>query len=259
LTQTHTSAEPTILGPLLLDTGILLLRSGASSNRIQIIIHRIASAYHNLTHVDIGPKSISLTLQPITGTALFNGTRNTPDYGVNFKLLSGIDMMSQNLATNQWTLSELKNELDKLKELPHYPRMLVLPAVALAGASFCYTFGGDVWEMGITFGATFCGLFVKQALIKKALNTYICTFLSALVAASFTGLFFNAGSDLQPEHAYATCILFLIPGVPLINFFLDLIAGNILYGLERGINALIHILSIALALSAAVFMFHFQL
>ena len=250
--------EPRSFGTLLLDIGIALLRAGASSNRINITLHRIASAYHFTPHFNIGPKTISLSLQSTEGQEIFNGSRTTPDYGINFKTLSGISTMSKALSEKQWQIQEIKNELDKLNGLPHYPRILILSVVALAGASFCFTLGGDAFEMAITFGATFFGLFIKQELVKKSFNTYACTFLSALTAALFIGGFYKAGLGLELEHAYATCVLFLIPGVPLINFFIDLIAGNILYGLERGVNALMHILAIAFALALAVFIYNFQ-
>ena len=256
--QEKNSAEPKSFGPLLLDIGIGLLRAGASSNRIGIILRRMAAAYQCKTHIDISPKSISLSLHAENEQVVFNGTRSTPDYGVNFKMISGISRMSWAVTENPWPLQEIKNEMDRLKSLPHYPRLIVLAVVALAGASFCYTFGGDAFEMSITFGATFCGLFVKQELVKKSFNTYICTFISALVAALFTGAFYKAGLGLQLEHAYATCVLFLIPGVPLINFFIDLIAGNILYGLDRGVNALMHAMAIAFGLAAAVFIYNFH-
>lgn len=224
-----------------------------------MMIQRISKTYHCIPHIDIGPRSISLSLQLTDGSEIFSGTRNTPDYGVNFKALSGIQTMSEAVSETQWSLTEIQDELNRLKTLPHYPRLLVLFVVASAGAAFCRIFGGDVFEMAITFGATFCGLFIKQELLKRSVNIYVCSFMSALTAALFTGGFYKMGLDLTLEHANATCILFLIPGVPLLNFFIDLLAGNILYGIERGINALIHIMFIALGLAASVYIYQFHL
>src|SRR4030095_10196644 len=117
-------------------------------------------------------------------------------------------------------VEELVNKVNKLQTLKHYPRFVILCFVSLAGAAFCYTFGGNFIEMIITFGATFCGLFVKQQLIKFAFNPYICTYLAALTASLFTGAFHVAGLTITLENAFSTCVLFLIPGVPLINSFI---------------------------------------
>ena len=50
----------------------------------------------------------------------------------------------------------------------------------------------------------------------------------------------------------------MIPGVALINAFTDLIEGEILNGIERGFNVLIHALAIAIALSTVMVIYNFQ-
>ena len=256
--QVPTFVDPRIFGPLLLDIGIALLTAGASSRRVRITMARIAEAYGYELHFDIGPKSISSTLHGSNAQEVFNGTRSTAALGVNFKIISGISRLSWTIAEKKLSLIEIRNELNRLLNLPRYPELVVLLVVGLAGAAFCYVFGGDAIEMLITFGATFCGLFVKQYLARKSFNPYFCTFLSALVAALFTGTFYKAGTDLQLEHAFATSVLFLIPGVPMINSFTDLIEGEILNGIERGFNVLIHALAIAFALSAVMVVYNFH-
>jgi uncharacterized membrane protein YjjP (DUF1212 family) len=134
--------------------------------------------------------------------------------------------------------------------------LVTLVAVSVAGAAFCYTFGGSYFEMLITFGATFFGLLTKQILVKKSVNAFICTYFSALAAALFIAIVYKVGPATQLEHAFSTCALFLIPGLPLINFIIDLLDGNILFGLERGINALIHAFAIALGLTTVLYIFN---
>jgi uncharacterized membrane protein YjjP (DUF1212 family) len=248
--------EPHEFGPLLLDIGAALLQSGASCNRILITMLRIADAYHYMTHVDISPKSITLTLQVNNEQSVFNGTRSISAQGVNFKIISGISRLSWSVVEKQWPIQQVSVEIDRLLNLPPYSRLVILSVVSLAGAAFCFTFGGSYPEMGITFGATFFGLFIKQELLKNKFNTYICTFLSALAAAFFTGVFYKLGTGMQLEHAFATSVLFLIPGVPLINSITDLIDGNILNGMERGINALLHAMAIAIGLATVMFIFN---
>ena len=140
--------------------------------------------------------------------------------------------------------------------LKAYSRFVILCFVSLEGAAFCYIFGGSFIEMIITFGATFCGLFVKQLLTKFAFNPYICTYLAALTASLFTGAFHVAGLPIALENAFSTCVLFLIPGVPLINSFTDLIDGNILNGLVRGMNALIFAMAIAFGLLTTMIIYN---
>lgn len=244
------------VGALLLDIGISLLNSGASCSRIRITMTRFALTYQYVPHIAIGPKSVSLTLNDKNGITIFNGIRSTPVQGVDFKIISGISRLSWAATKEKLSVEELKSEFYKLNVSIHYPRIIILCFVSLAGAAFCYTFGGTRIEMLITFGATFSGLFVKQQLVKYSFNPYICTYLAAVVASLFIATFRMAGLTITLENAFSTCVLFLIPGVPLINSFTDLIDGNILNGMIRGMNALLHALAIAFGLSTTIIIYN---
>lgn len=254
--QTPTEAKE--FGSLLLDVGVYLLSSGASCSRIRITMRRLATTYNYLPHISIAPKSVSLTLSDGQDVPVFTGMRTIPAQGVNFKTISGISRLSWNASENNLTLQVLRDELNRLIALPHYPRIIVLTFVSLSGAAFCFTFGGKWLEMVITFGATFCGLFMRQEAIKRKFNPYICVYVGSFVASLFAGAFVKAGLNINFEHAFATSVLYLIPGVPLINCFTDLIDGNILNGVVRGINALMFALAIALGLLSVVLIFNLK-
>ncbi len=245
-------------GSLLIDIGIALQSSGSSSSRMRITMERFAKALNLEPHFIINPKSIAVTLIDVNGITVFTGLHSAKAAGVNFKILSGVSRLSWRFIEETVSLQEVRNELIRLTSLPPYPRWLILVMVSLAGAGFCFTFGGDVKQMCITFIATFIGLFVNQELKKNKFNPYLCTYVSATTAALVTALFYVAGLNLKLEQAFSTCVLFLIPGVPLVNAFTDLIDGEILHGMERGTNALLHTLSIAFGLSTVLMIFNFN-
>ncbi|MBS1653469.1 MAG: threonine/serine exporter family protein [Bacteroidetes bacterium] len=253
-----TTTDVAELGSLLLDVGVSLLSSGASCSRIQITMRRFATAYNYVAHISIAPKSVSLTLNDDNDVAIFNGIRSTPGQGVNFKIISGISRLSWSVTEHNLSLQQVRDELHRLHTVPHYPRLIILIFVSLAGSAFCYSFGGTYPEMLVTFGATFLGLFARQEAVKKKFNPNICVFIGSLVASLFAGAFIKAGLPVNMEHAFATSVLFLIPGVPLINSFTDLIDGNILNGMVRGMNALIFSFAIALGLLTAMLVFHLK-
>ena len=79
-----------------------------------------------------------------------------------------------------------------------------------------------------------------------------------LANASFCRLFGGdwtaAGIVFTAETALATSVLYLVPGVPLINGVIDIVEGHILIGFSRLINALLLIICIAIGLSATLLM-----
>ena len=50
----------------------------------------------------------------------------------------------------------------------------------------------------------------------------------------------------------ASSVLYLIPGVPLINSIIDILGGHVLIGMARAVNAAILIICIALGLSVTL-------
>ena len=250
--KSNVENENNTFGALLLDIGISLLQAGANNGRIRMAMSELAAVYHYIPQITIGYNSISLVLHDKEGNTLFNDMRSTSVHGINFTVISGMSRLGLMAAEKGWSVQELKTAFIKCQAPGHYPRFIILCFVSLAGAAFCYTFGGRYIEMAISFSATFFGLFIKQQLTKSNINHYFCTYIAATAASLFTGLFHITGLIMTPVSAFSTCVLFLIPGVLLINSFTDLIEGSTVNGIERGVNALIHILAIALGLLTTI-------
>ena len=122
--------------------------------------------------------------------------------------------------------------------------------VGFANASFCALFGGDWTSRSIVFSATLIGFYLKQVMQKKHLNHYIVfvvsAFIASLVASSALTL------ETTAEVAIATSVLYLVPGVPLLNGVIDIVEGHSLTGCARLIQALLLVLCIAVGLSGTL-------
>lgn len=255
--STPSPYDPLLLGKLLLNMGMSMLHAGAPTRRVSLVLNRVSTAYGYRIYTDLGTRHLSVSIRDAEGANVFSGGRGKPSLpGVNFRLVSEISNMSLELEEMQKPLSEARGELLKIQAQAHYSRWLVLLVVSLAGSAFCYTFGGNVAEMCSTFLATFCGLFLKQELLKKRMNSYVITFLSSLLSALAIVFCWKIGVLSELGQAFATSVLYLIPGVPLIIAFVDLLDGFILNGLDRGVNALIHAFAIAAGLAVALFVFN---
>lgn len=247
---------PVFLGKLLLEMGITMLYAGAPTRRVNLIISRISNAYGFRIHADVSTRHLSISLQNRNEENVFSGGRSSPSLpGVNFQTVSELSNLSIELAENQIPLTALKAKFSLMQVIPHYSRWVILVAVSLAGSAFCYTFGGDFTAMEFTFLATFCGLFLKQELVKKKVNPYLVTYCSALLSAFVIAVCWKLGGTSQAEQAFATSVLFLVPGVPLIIAFVDLLDGFIMNGIDRGVNALIHAFGIAAGLASVLYLF----
>jgi len=245
------------IADMLLETGALLMESGANTGRVRVTINRIAHSLGYHVELLITQRALLLSVIDDEGKFYTSKLKRTQPHGVNFTMLSGISRMSWRVQNEDWNIDQIHSDLDRLRSLPHYPRWQVLLLVGLAGASFCRLFGGGWLDMLVAFIATFVGLYIRQEALKKKFNPYICVLAASLTASLISGLaiLFNIGNF--PEYAFATSVLFLVPGVPLINSFTDLIDGNISNGIVRGTNGMIIAFCIALGLLIARMVYNF--
>ena len=130
--------------------------------------------------------------------------------------------------------------------------IFVLLTVGLANASFCRLFGGDWIAMSIVFTSTLVGFAAKQRMQAHGVNHFLIFIISAFMASLCASAALRF--DCSAETALATSVLFLVPGVPLINGVIDIVEGHILIGCSRLINALLLIICIAIGLSATLLM-----
>jgi len=249
------SEEIKEFGNTLLEIGSLLMSSGASTGRIRVTINRISEGMGYKTELLITHRALMLSITNGVASEFFTSLKRTSPHGVNFKLVSGISRMSWKIVNEKWSIAQIIDDLNRLKALPHFSRLIVLTFVALAGASFCRLFGGGILEMLVAFIATFIGLFVRQEAHKRNYNTYLCVVFASFAASLIAGgsVYFGIGNSA--EEAFATSVLFLIPGVPFINALTDLIDGNTSAGLARVIHGLIISFAIALGMFVAMLIY----
>ena len=244
------------LSEVLLEVGALLMASGANSSRIRITITRIAKAYGFNAELLITHRALMLSVYDDEHDHFQSSLKRTSPHGANFRMVSGISRMSWRIVDENWNYEQIWTEIDRLRSLAHYPRLVVLSTVALAGASFCRLFGGGLIEMLVAFGATFVGLWVKQEATKRNFNGYLCIFFASFFSCIISGGFVKLNLGTNPEYAFATSVLYLIPGIPLINSLSDLLDGNIMNGIVRGMNGLIIAFAIALGMLCSILIYN---
>ncbi|WP_458628247.1 threonine/serine exporter family protein [Winogradskyella sp. PC D3.3] len=246
------------IADLLLEIASILMVSGANTNRVDVNIDRFAAVLNCESYSLISQKTMILTVIDSKTNENYTKVKNLPPHKIDFTIISAISKASWNALDGNWSLSQITQEIETIKQQQRYPRLVVLLAVSFAGAGFCKIFGGDYLNLGLAFMSTFFGLFILQAAHKRKFNTYVSVFLASLTASLLAsiGIHFNLGT--QPDATLATSILFLVPGVALINSFTDLIDKNVLNGVVRFTNGIMTVLAIALGLFVAMLIFQLK-
>jgi uncharacterized membrane protein YjjP (DUF1212 family) len=230
-----------------------LMGCGIHTSRVIRNTKRIGDTLNFDVNISVFQKSIILTMQKKETQHIFSEVVEIPALPINFEHNSELSALSWEAVDRHLTFEEIKEKYYKIIFASRMNSWTVVLLVGLANASFCRLFGGDWLSMLIVCIATFAGFFVKMQMQKRNVNHYIIFIVSAFVASllSSTALLFNTTSEI----ALATSVLYLIPGVPLINGVIDIIEGHTLTGISRLTNAFLLIICIAIGLSFTLFLF----
>jgi uncharacterized membrane protein YjjP (DUF1212 family) len=242
---------------LALDAGLLMHQSGAGTHRTSSAMQRIAHAL-GATRVEtmISSTNIGATLERATepghDTETRTAFRKAPHMGANFSTLSAVRRWLYQLEQGELDLQAARLQLSEIaKRAIHYPRWFVAIMVGISCGAFAALFGGDIPAIVFTtFGAS-CGMAVRFWLVLRHFKPSIFATAGSFVALLLTGLLARPFST-TPDAALAASVLFLIPGVPLINGAADLLNGNYLNGMIRFAMSAVIIFGIAVGVSIAL-------
>jgi uncharacterized membrane protein YjjP (DUF1212 family) len=236
------------------DYAACLLGSGVHTSRVIRNSKRIGESLDVTVRMTTFHKSLILTVYNDKNDNVYTEVVDIPVFPINFEYNSELSSLSWKAYDQRTSLEVLREEYRQIKAKPKMSPHWILLLVGLANASFCKLFGGDWLAVGLVFVATLAGFFTRQQMQRKHINHFIVFTISAFVAsmcASTTLLFDSATAEI----AIAASVLFLIPGVPLINGVIDIVEGHTLTGGSRLIQAFLLIICIAVGLSCPLLLF----
>lgn len=228
-----------------------MLGAGVHTSRVVRNSKRIGEALGTEIRIHTSQKTATLTVCEKGGTAMSTRVLDIPGFPISFEWNADLSALSWAAYDNNMSLDAIRHKFDELVSKPRINPWFVLFMVSLANASFCSLFGGGVWAMLIVFTSTMVGFFTRQHLTKRGVNHYIVFIVSAFVASLCASSALSLGIE-SAEIALATSVLYLVPGVPLINGVIDITDGHIQIGISRLVNALMLIVCIAIGMSGTL-------
>lgn len=229
--------------------GKLLLESGAETYRVEDTMVRLCQAY--------GCEEIESFVLP-TGLILSfesqgqNYTKNirVSERNTDLNRVDLINNLSRRANDHLLSLDELYDELCKLKTRDLYPLSFQLFFGSIGAGGFALFFQASLIE---TCCACICGFFIKLSefgLSKLQVGSFIVNMISGAVGtlmALVLGFFI---SDISVDTVIISSIMLLVPGIAITNAIRDSIAGDLISGITRALEAFLIAISIALGTGA---------
>lgn len=232
---------------------------GVQTSRIIQNSMRIAESFGCNVTVMMFQRTVSISLRKTTSynnkqyTKHITALTNHKAKPINFLLNSELNKFSWYVHENRPTLEEVNKKFQEIISMKTLNRWIMLAMISVATAAFCKLFGGDNISALFVLISTACGFWVKQELSQRKLYIYGITVVSSFISSFIVGLLLNLTIISQtPTIALSTSILYLVPGVPFINAFMDFFDGYILNGWSRLTNAFLILISMTIGITTTL-------
>lgn len=233
------------------DLGRQLMISGAEIYRVEESVMRLLTAYGLTPQVFAIPNCLIVSVTTPEGHPITRMCR-IPAHGTDIELLEQCNSLCRRLCQNPPEVEQAQALVYQLTASSRqYPPRVVLLGYVAASAFFALFFGGGPWDF---LSAALCGLAVGACLLfgrrltgsNLFFRTAVCSALLAALAFALVTL----GIGQNTEVITIGTLMVLVPGMALTNAMREIMAGDILSGLER--TAEVILVATAIALGTAL-------
>ncbi|MCH4984863.1 threonine/serine exporter family protein [Macrococcoides goetzii] len=233
--------------------GKILLESGAETYRVEDTMTRIATHYglHN-THSFVTPTAIIFSLNEKSSTRLYRISSRTTD----LEKISEVNDISRAITSGKVTLEAAKLALDELEKANlQYPFWLKVLSSALVCALFLLMFKGQPADIVPSFIAGAIGYFVCDYFSKIYKIQFFAEYAGAMAIALFGLFFVNYIYKGEFDKIIISAVMPLVPGVPITNAIRDMMAGQLIAGISKGVEAALTAFAIGAGVATVLIIF----
>lgn len=231
------------------EAGKIMLENGGETYRVEQTIGMICRAYNvKDTQSFVTPTAI------ITSTTSEDGKTSTiikriTARSIDLNRVAMVNDLSRKLQNSPLSFEDFKAELRKISLYPSYSNFLKMLFAGLITASFTILFGGNIYDFTVAF---FAGIIINRVcavLSRFRVNDFFINIIGGMIAG-LIGLFASSLSTVFHEDMIIIgSIMLLVPGLTITNAIRDTIAGDLISGLSRGLEAIV--IAGAIAIGAA--------
>ncbi len=231
-----------------IEMGVRVQMSGGYSARVYDAMESVGRAMGaERTEPTVSSVTVGLTVH--RGGWSRTAFDRTPHIGVNFSELSALSQLSRRAST--LTPAQIRERLDTIEATEkRYPPSLVLPMLGLSCASFGALLGADSAGIVLAGVAGFLGALTRHYLVRQHFKPFVFCLAAAMVSASAVLLLGDLSGTTTV--ALAASVLFLVPGVPMLNGMSDLLSAHYLNGVVRLVMSAVIVLSSGIGVGMAV-------
>lgn len=237
---------------LALEVGRILLSSSATTNRVELMMRKVASCLgYDKTQAYVTPTGIFLTVSngKIQHTSVQRIEGRRIDLGkitAISHLVSKMEDAFQDPESPKISGAQLRAELYKIDNATLWPAWLQIFSGGTTSGFFCLLFGGSWMEFVVAYMVGVLVTASLRLLGMLKLNNFMLHALGAALVVIFAKTIDIWVPYIKLDNIIIGGIMLLAPGLSMVNAIRDTMSGDLVSGTARAVEAI----SIAVAIAA---------
>ena len=227
------------------EAGKIILENGGETYRVEQTITMICSSYGiPRTESFVTPTGIMISITNSQNETI-SLIRRINSRTVNLSKISKINNLSREIASTHMSMDDIRKRIEYINNLKPYSQKTTTFFSAFSAGFFTLLFGGNYKDFMVAFiiGALINCLIAF--LEKHEVNSFLKHMLGGSVAALVALIATSLGLVGNMDTIIIGSIMVLVPGIAITNAIRDTIAGDLLSGVSRSVEALFIAIAIA--------------
>lgn len=223
---------------LVVNAGEVMLRNGAETSRTEETMDHMAYAC-GIVKVEsfVVPTGVFVSLTDKDGHSV-TAIRRIRDRTINLDRIAKVNELSRRLVDSRLDIEGAVALLERInKERTGFSLIPSIAASGTVGGSFAALQSGSILEILAAFTAAAMVRYIAHIITQRHGVRFTFEFLGGVTAAVAGVLIHYFWSGLSQDIIIIGGIIPLVPGVAITNAIRDLIAGDLLSGLSRTLEA----------------------
>lgn len=244
------------LAEIAITAGYIMLRNGAETSRVEATMGHIARSC-GAVNVEsfVIPTGVFLSVTSADSRTI-TSMRRIADRTINLDRIAKVNELSRRLVEKRISYSVAKNILASIaKERTGFPLIHTVVASGMLGGGFAVLQNGGLAEIFIAFNSAMIVRFIAHIVTHAGGVRFMFEFLGGMFAALAGVAAALARPEWNHEIMISGGIIPLVPGVAITNAIRDVIAGELLSGISRGLEAALTSIAVAMGVVIILSMF----
>ena len=229
-----------------LDLGHLLLENGAEIYRVEDSIQHILYAY-GAKHVDVFAVTNNITVTiTLANDICYTRLRRVYSRTTNFQVVEALNELSRYVCVHRPPADEFAKRIKEIRKIPRYSEPIM--TAGYAGVSFCFAlmFGGTLPDALAAMATGAMVRVIVWMLERLHTNSFFINLLASFMVTLVATYAVRYGIAQNTDMIIIGTLMTLVPGVAITNAMRDIIAGDLLAGTMKAVEAMLVALALAI-------------